>query len=127
VLGRATDPSELLAPPAEQQRIRAELQAEFAKKTRAEWEVVFAAADACVEPVLTPAEAREHPQHAARGVFFAAATPAGPLPQVRTPLLPRDATPKAPPERGEHSAAILGEAGFSADEIIALRQAGVTA
>jgi crotonobetainyl-CoA:carnitine CoA-transferase CaiB-like acyl-CoA transferase len=127
VLGRPTDASELLAPPAEQQRIRAELQALFLKKTRAEWETVFATADACVEPVLTLAEAREHPQHTARGVFFAAATPAGPLPQVRTPLLPRDAQPTVPPERGEHSATILSEAGFSADEIAALRQAGVTA
>ncbi len=126
-LGRPGDPSELLAPPAEQQRIRAELQACFGQKTRAEWEAVFARADACVEPVLSLSELREHPQHAARGMFFAAATADGPLPQVRTPLLPRDARPQPPPARGEHSAAILGEAGFTADEIAALRQCGATA
>lgn len=88
---------------------------------------MFARADACVEPVLDLTELRAHPQHAARGVFFAAQTPAGPLPQVRTPLLPRDAAPQPPPARGEHSAAILGEAGFTAAEIAALRQCGATA
>lgn len=126
VLGRAADASELLAPPSEQQRIRAELQSRFGEKTRAEWEAIFAAADACVEPLLSLSELREHPQHAARGVFFSTATPAGPLPQIRTPLLPRDAQPQPPPQRGEHSAVILSEAGFTAEEIAALRQAGAT-
>lgn len=127
ILGRSGDPSELLAPPAEQQRIRAELQERFAQKTRAEWEAVFAAADACVEPVLTLPELRAHPQHAARQVFFDAATPTGPLPQVRTPFLPPGTAPQPPPQRGEHSTAILSEAGFTAEEIAALRQAGATA
>lgn len=126
VLGRAADASELLAPPAEQQRIRAELQALFKQKSRAEWESIFAAADACVEPILTLPELRQHPQHAARGMFFSAPTAAGPLPQLRTPLLPRDAAPSPPPLRGEHSAAILAEAGFTEPEIAALRQAGAT-
>ena len=126
VLGRATDASELLAPPVEQQRIRAELQALFSQKTRAEWEAIFAPADACVEPILTLAELREHPQHAAREVFFAIPTPDGPLPQVRTPLLPRGTPVTVPPARGEHSATILAEAGFSADEIATLQRDGVT-
>jgi crotonobetainyl-CoA:carnitine CoA-transferase CaiB-like acyl-CoA transferase len=127
VLGRATDPSELVAPPAEQQRIRAELQAIFQTRSRAAWETIFAAADACVEPILELSELSEHPQHAAREVFFAIATPHGPLPQVRTPLLPRGTAARVPPTRGEHSVTILEEAGFSATEIAALQKAGVTA
>jgi crotonobetainyl-CoA:carnitine CoA-transferase CaiB-like acyl-CoA transferase len=57
-------------------------------------------------------------------VFFTAETPAGPLPQVRTPLLPRDAQPAPPPTQGQHTADILAEAGFSADEIAELLRSG---
>jgi crotonobetainyl-CoA:carnitine CoA-transferase CaiB-like acyl-CoA transferase len=41
----------------------------FAQRTRAEWTDVFAGTDACVAPVLAPAEAHRHPHNAARGTF----------------------------------------------------------
>jgi crotonobetainyl-CoA:carnitine CoA-transferase CaiB-like acyl-CoA transferase len=41
----------------------------FAQRSRAEWTVVFAEVDACVAPVLAPAEASQHPHNAARGTF----------------------------------------------------------
>jgi crotonobetainyl-CoA:carnitine CoA-transferase CaiB-like acyl-CoA transferase len=120
-IGRKTDPSELLAPPAEQERIRGEIAALLAARTRDEWEAVFAETDACVEPLLAPEELARHPQHVARGMFF----PLGNLTQLRTPL-GRAEGHRLPPGLGEHSAEILGEAGLSTAEIAALKAAGVT-
>lgn len=128
-LGRPGDAAELIAGPAEQARVREEIQALLAQRTRDEWELVFAGADACVEPVLTPVEARAHRLHQERQVFFAIdeGRESGALPQVRTPLRPRDAAPAtAPPRLGQHSAAVLQEAGFSAAEIAALVAARAT-
>ncbi|MCS6913095.1 MAG: CaiB/BaiF CoA-transferase family protein [Myxococcales bacterium] len=123
-LGRAADPAELLAPPAEQARIRQEIQAILGQRSRDEWEQVFAEVDACVEPVLSLQEVRQHPLHQARGLFFSTGGP-DPVPQVRTPLTPRDPTATPPPRLGEHSEQILAEGGFSPAEIEALRQSGV--
>jgi alpha-methylacyl-CoA racemase len=41
----------------------------FASRTRDEWTAVFDGTDACVVPVLSPAEAPEHPHNRARGTF----------------------------------------------------------
>jgi alpha-methylacyl-CoA racemase len=125
VLGRPVDLGEIPAPPARQAAIRAELQAIFRTRPRAEWERLFAPHDACVEPVLALAELPAHPQHAARRVFFELDDPRrGPLPQVRTPLgRPDGHTP--PPAPGEQTDAVLGEAGFTAAEIAALRRDGI--
>ncbi len=130
VLGRPIDPSELLAPPHEQAQLRAELQAIFLQKTRAEWEAIFAATDACVEPVLSPSEVRYHPLHHERAVFFDGNPPgdesAGVLPQVRTPLRPRNLPCGRPPQHGQDSRVILQEAGFSQDDIDHLLKLSVT-
>jgi crotonobetainyl-CoA:carnitine CoA-transferase CaiB-like acyl-CoA transferase len=120
-LGRKVDLSELVAGPEEQARVRREIQAILETRTRDEWETVFAGSDACVEPVLGPDELAQHPQHAARGLFF---TLDG-LTQVRTPF-GHAAGHRAPPRLGEHTDAILGEAGLPADEIAALRASAVT-
>ncbi len=45
---------------------------------RRHWLAAFQGKDACIAPVLTPAEAVRHPHHIARGAF--AATPDGPVP-----------------------------------------------
>jgi len=130
VLGRPIDPSELIAPLHEQARIRAELQAIFLQKTRAEWEAIFAAADACVEPVLSPSELRSHPLHQQRSVFFDGNPPGEttepPLPQVRTPLRPRKLPCGKPPQHGQDGRAILQEAGFTQAEIDGLLKLSVT-
>jgi alpha-methylacyl-CoA racemase len=50
-------------------KLRDVLAARFAERTRAEWTAVFDGLDACVAPVLTPAEAPSHPHNRARGTF----------------------------------------------------------
>ena len=124
-LGRTFDFGDIAAPSARQAEIHAELQAIFRTKTRAEWEQLLAAHDACVEPVLSFAELPAHPQHVARQVFFVLDDPKrGPLRQTRTPFgRPDGHTP--PPACGEHTEAVLREAGYTDEEIAALRQAGV--
>jgi alpha-methylacyl-CoA racemase len=49
--------------------LRAVIGAVIASKTRDEWDAVFADQDACVSPVLTMAEAANHPHMRARGSF----------------------------------------------------------
>ncbi len=55
--------------PAAHAEIRRLLTRTFSERTQAEWTVVFDGSDACVAPVLTPAEARAHPHLRARGVY----------------------------------------------------------
>lgn len=50
--------------------LRERLANAFASRTRDEWAAVFADADACVTPVLSPWEAPAHPHHRARGSFI---------------------------------------------------------
>ena len=116
-IGRKVDLSELVAPPARQATIRAELAAVIAAKTRDEWTAIFAAHDCCCEPVLEPDELATHPLHVARDVIFTIDGGApGPIAQVRTPIGAPE-HPSPPPTLGEHSAAVLADYGFTADEI----------
>ena len=43
--------------------------ATFNERTRDEWTEIFAGADACVTPVLSPREAARHPYNTSRDVF----------------------------------------------------------
>jgi alpha-methylacyl-CoA racemase len=49
--------------------LRARIATAFATRTRQEWAEVFQGTEACVAPVLSLAEAAEHPQLASRGTF----------------------------------------------------------
>ncbi|KAA0234032.1 MAG: Acetyl-CoA:oxalate CoA-transferase [Acidimicrobiales bacterium] len=49
--------------------LRRRLSEVFRRRTRREWEEVFEDVDACVAPVLTMAEAPDHPQNRAWGTF----------------------------------------------------------
>jgi len=72
--------------------------------------------------VLTIAEARAHPHNVARGSFVEVAGVAQPRPAPR--FSRTDSGIARPPARaGEHGEEILGELGFSAAEITALREA----
>ena len=91
----------------------------FRSRTCAEWEKVFDGTDACVTPVLSFTEAREHPHNVARGTFveqFGVVQPA-PAPRLsRTPA----AIAGPPPRGGQHSEQILCEWGFAPDRVASL-------
>jgi alpha-methylacyl-CoA racemase len=55
--------------PANWPALRDALAKTFAQRTRAEWAELFEGTDACVAPVLSMTEAREHPHMRERGVF----------------------------------------------------------
>lgn len=119
-IGRKPDVSEIIAPPARQAEVRAEIQAILSTRTRDEWAALLAAHDCCCEPVLELDELPAHPLHQAREVFVTVdGGAAGPLQQLRTPLGP-PARPTAPPTHGQHSRDVLADYGFGADEIAAL-------
>ena len=119
-IGRKSDMSELIATPKIQERVREEVQAVIATRTRDEWAAVFAAHDCCAEPVLEVDEVIRHPLHEARGVFSRAPGPGkGEVMQVRTPVAPAR-TDRVAPRLGQQSAAVLADYGFSADEIRSL-------
>ena len=94
----------------------------FATKTRDEWAEIFAPLDACVAPVLTLAEAPDHPHNTARGSYvdIAGATVAAPAPRFSATAT----SAAAPSERGADTAALLDELGFAPDDVATLRESG---
>lgn len=102
---------------------RGEIAERIATRTRDEWAALFEGTDACVAPVLGLGEAPAHPHNAARGTFVevGGVVQPGPAPRLgRTPA--RAPTPPRP--EGADGATILGELGYSGDEIAGLRASG---
>ena len=95
---------------------RPDLAAAFATRTRDEWCEVLG--DACVAPVNAFAELADHPQLAARG----AARRLGDATWVSPPLGEPSGGPV--PKLGEHTDAILAEAGVDSVQIAGWRDAG---
>jgi alpha-methylacyl-CoA racemase len=123
--GVGIEPSlEPLAPGPHQVAWKERLRAVFTARTRAEWEAFGAEHDCCVEPVLEPEELADDPQLRARGMFFEVDSPWGPLRQLRTPLADRAVSPAPPPRLGEHTDAILREAGLDDAAIATMRAEG---
>lgn len=113
-----------LMPGDHQGPIKAKLTALFLTKTQAEWVQFASERDCCLEPVLTPEEAKADPHLAARKMFFEMDSPWGKIAQLRTPLTPVDRKHTAAPKSGEHTDAILREGGLSDEEIAAARADG---
>jgi alpha-methylacyl-CoA racemase len=116
---------------AVQDQIRADVRAAFLTRDRDDWTARLAAADTCVAPVLTVPEAIADEQFVARGDFVEAVHPeqgtfrqVGPvfagMQRPDEPYAARDATIT-------DTDALLADAGYSADEIAKLRDAGVVA
>lgn len=121
--------ADALRPGAHQAALRARLAEVFASRTRAEWEAFARAHDCCLEPVLSPRELLDDPQHRARGVFFPLAGADGVARTVfRTPVgAGADVPHTAARPAGADAAEILRDAGVGDDEVRALRGAGVIA
>jgi alpha-methylacyl-CoA racemase len=106
--------------------LRARFAEVLAQRTRGEWEAVFDGRDACVAPVLTYAEAAEHPHLRARGTYVAPGGVVQPAPAPRFSRTPA-AIGRAPAPAGFDTDAVLRDAGFTAEEVAALRAAGTVA
>ncbi len=87
------------------------------------WLKVFDTVDACVTPVLTPAEALSHPHHLARNLVHKdrGISEVGPLAQMAAPHW----TSRSAPGHGEHTSALLSEIGYSAADAQRMADAGV--
>jgi len=94
----------------------------FKMKTRKEWCDILEGSDACFTPVLSMAEAPEHPHMKARKTFTQVDGVMQPAPAPRfSRTKPNISNP--PPEPGQDTEAVLIEFGFTAKEIDALRKA----
>jgi alpha-methylacyl-CoA racemase len=98
----------------------------FATRTRDEWCQIMEHTDICFAPVLTPAEAPEHPHNVTRSTFVDVAGVTQPAP---APRFSRTATevPAPPAHAGQHTDDLLAEAGYDATDIAKLRDTGAVA
>ena len=101
-----------------------EVAAVIAARTRAEWEEVLKHADVMLEAVNDLEEAARDPQLRARGLLLDVD---GAIPQP-APLVRLEDGYHADPRvaaQGEDTDAVLAEAGYSAEQLAALRESGV--
>ena len=104
------------------------LSARLRTQTTAHWLPVLQHADILCAPVATYADVEHHPQVAANRMIATVADPAAGT--VRMPGFPINSAQSAEqphrpaPRRGEHSAQILREAGYSTQQIVALEAGG---
>jgi crotonobetainyl-CoA:carnitine CoA-transferase CaiB-like acyl-CoA transferase len=108
---------------------RAALEEVFLSRTRAEWAEFAARHDVCVMPVLEGDEPRRDPQLVHRRSFVAVPTPweGREMPGLASPVRLRgvEAPLRPAPRLGADSDEVLSGCGFTADEVAALRRAGV--
>ena len=97
----------------------ARLEAIFKTKTRDEWCELLDGTDTCFAPVLSVAEAPDHPQLAARGTYVevdGVVQPAAAPRFSRTPAPTVGSTAVS----GQHTSEVLADWGFTTDEIESL-------
>lgn len=102
---------------------RDEIATVIRSRTRDQWAAHFAGADACVTPVLDLEEAPVHPHNIARRTFLDLEGVFQPAPAPRYSGMSLD-RPDPPRVEGEDGDAILGELGYSGDEIARMRSEG---
>ncbi|WP_409284288.1 CaiB/BaiF CoA transferase family protein [Pseudomonas protegens] len=129
-LGRPELAAQGLSPVAEQQQaLKRALQSEFEQRDFAELCQLFAGLDACVEPVLSLAEAVQHPQLQARRLVSQVPREDGSLQaQMACPMKFSEGLPEPRhigARLGAHSTQVLTELGYSAERIEALRREGI--
>ncbi|HXN87097.1 MAG TPA: CaiB/BaiF CoA-transferase family protein [Candidatus Binataceae bacterium] len=98
----------------------------FKAKTRDEWCKIMEGSDVCFAPVLSMAEAPQHPHNRHRGTFVETDGVVQPGPAPRFSRTPSKI--QRPPARpGEHTEAALSDWGFSASDLERLRKCGAVA
>jgi alpha-methylacyl-CoA racemase len=105
-------------------KVKERLTAIFETKTRDEWCAIMEGSDVCFAPVLTIAEAPQHPHAKARRAYVDVEGVVQPAPAPRFSRTP-PAVKNAQPERGAHTTEVLAACGFSDREVKDLRTAGV--
>ena len=95
----------------------------FKTKSRDDWCRIMEGTDICFAPVLSLDEAPDHPHNRERKTFVEVEGVIQPAPTPRFSQTPPELK-SSPPTPGEHTKAVLGEFGFSADEIAGLETAG---
>jgi crotonobetainyl-CoA:carnitine CoA-transferase CaiB-like acyl-CoA transferase len=109
-------------PSDKQAEMRRRLQAAFAERDRDEWLEVFAGVEACVGPVNDLSETFADPQVRHRGmVAEVEGEPVGAGPPLKLSGFDRGELRRAP-RLGEHTSEVLLGAGFTDEEIAALRE-----
>lgn len=111
----------------------AEVEAIFAARTRAEWQAFATEHDCCLEPVLDLDEVLDSELVQAREMVVELDQPGATEPvralgvPVKLSRTPGDPHRSPGPTLGEHTEAVLAEAGFGAEEIAALVESGAVA
>jgi crotonobetainyl-CoA:carnitine CoA-transferase CaiB-like acyl-CoA transferase len=99
----------------------------FRKRTSADWLRELEAVDILCSPVQTLEQALDDPQVRHNGMVIEFEHPQGTVRAIGTPVKLCD-TPasvrRPPPLLGEHNDEVLGELGYSAEDIGNLRRAG---
>jgi crotonobetainyl-CoA:carnitine CoA-transferase CaiB-like acyl-CoA transferase len=117
--------------PEDQQALKREIAIEFEKQDFAQWNERFAALDACVEPMLSLAEAVEHPQLVERGVVTLVPNgKGGEQRQMACPI--RFSAGLSEPRHigaplGAHTADVMAELGYTDEQVAVLKAAKVIA
>jgi alpha-methylacyl-CoA racemase len=92
-------------------------------KTRDAWDKVMEGTDVCYAPVLSLAEAPNHPHNKARATFIELDGVVQPAPAPRFSRT-KPEVQGAAPTAGQHNDEILGDWGFSGGDIAALKSCG---
>lgn len=103
--------------------LKDKLTALFATKTRDEWCALMEMTDVCFAPVLSLAEAPQHPHNVARETFLTVGGATQPAPAPRYSATSNDA-PRPAPAVGTDSNAVLAAIGYDASRIAILRESG---
>ena len=105
--------------PANWPALKPRLEALFRTRTRDEWCALLEGSDACFAPVLSMAEAPDHPHNRARSVFATIGGVTQPMPAPRFSRTPAPG-PSAPGPAGREGRAVLAGLGYSQARIDAL-------
>jgi len=123
-LGRPDLVARQFARGADGERVRGALEGIFAGATRAEWTARLAGLDCCVTPVLDLGEALADPQFRARGMVHARSDGTAELAPPYRVSGHAFVPDRAAPTQGEHTRAVLKEAGYDDATLDALAAAG---